>query len=689
MLPKALLAAVALVLSASPVSALWPVPRKLSTGNSTLVIDPTIEVTYNGQKVCWNHPHSAFSSKFACSILSPSLLSSSFSSPANGAGRYDDQDDCDCDQNQDYVYNDKDNAQVRLAKTMFDSQISYTANYQPPKGHRFNSKEIVQAGISRTFGAIFQNGFVPWMLRQPHSEFEPRAGAGKRIAKLSITQSGKDNANTFKPVAGTVDESYTLKVTEAGQATITAVSSTGVLRALETFSQLFFKHSSGTSWYTQIGPISIEDEPKFPHRGVLLDVGRHWFSVDDIKRSIDGLAMNKLNVLHLHVTETQSWPLEIPALPLLAKKGAYAPGLTYSPADIQSIYEYGVHRGVQVIMEIDMPGHVGIEKAYPGLTVAYDERPYEYYCAQPPCGAFKLNNTKVEKFIDTLFEDLLPRISPYSSYFHTGGDEYRANNSILDPDLKTNDMAVLQPLLNRFLTHVHDKIRSLGLIPMVWEEMVLEWNATVADDVVIQSWLGAGAIKRLAESGHKVIDSSYDFYVSLYIFLNISRHNIQVLTWKPSISIVAVANGKTSRTALVSTVSIPSTTGATRLRTGVSSTHTIPPPESPPLPSRTFLVVRLPSGPRPLTPPASTPSCGPVPVPPLRFGGPAVLTRMASTAPSMMPDLVCRSSESACCPEVSEVPPSPSSGVTSSLVTRRLVLPLFKRNAPARERERY
>lgn len=352
------------------------------------------------------------------------------------------------------------------------------------------------------------------MLNPAGSDFEPAVGSGKgKVTSLAIKQTGKDNSTVFKPLAGSVDESYSLEINSNGEASIKAATSIGVLRALESFTQLFFKHSSGRAFYTKLAPVSIQDSPRFPHRGMLLDVGRHWFAVDDIKRTIDGLAMNKMNVMHLHITETQSWPLEIPALPKLAEKGRYAPGLTYSPQDIKNIQEYGVARGVQVILEIDMPGHVGIEKAYPGLSVAYNQKPYSTYCAQPPCGALKLNNTDVEKFVSTLFDDLLPRLNPYASYFHTGGDEYKAANSLLDPKLKTDNMDVLKPMLQRFIDHAHGKVREHGLVPIVWEEMVGDWAAKVGKDTVIQSWFGSDSVKKLAAAGHKVIDSSTDFYV--------------------------------------------------------------------------------------------------------------------------------------------------------------------------------
>ena len=465
MLSKAVLAVAALAFS--PASAIWPVPKSITTGNSTLVIDQTVAVTYNGQ---------------------PVRIPQEYTIPRE-----------------------------HMAETRFrdQQQLSYAVGYAPPPGPDFKSRDIVQGGVERAFSAIFQNGLVPWMLRERGGDYEPDVHRAKRISSLTITQTEKDTKDTFRPIIGSVDESYSLTVSVDGKAAIKAASSTGVLHALETFSQLFYQHSSGQAWYTTMGPVKIEDEPKYPHRGIMMDVSRHWFEIKDIKRTIDALAMNKLNVLHFHVTDTQSWPLEIPALPRLTEKGAYAKGLTYSVDDITDLYEYAVHRGVQIIMEIDMPGHMGIESAYPGLTVAFDEQPYQWYCAQPPCGSFKLNNTDVEDFLDTLLEDLLPRIAPYTSYFHTGGDEYKANNSLLDPALQTNDHDILQPMLQRFLSHAHNKIVDNGLVPFVWEEMVMEWEATVPEGTIIQSWLGESGVSKLAEAGFKVIDSSSSIYVSL------------------------------------------------------------------------------------------------------------------------------------------------------------------------------
>ncbi|KAF4464990.1 beta-N-acetylhexosaminidase [Fusarium albosuccineum] len=460
---KALIAVAALALT--PVDAIWPIPKKISTGDTTLFIDQSVGITYNGDSVRWIPP-----------------------GPHDGAAQPD-------------------------TKTMFDMQIPYTYQYSPAAGSEFNSKQIVQGGVSRALQGIFKDNFVPWKLRERNSDFEPDLSSKKWIKSIEITQTEEDDKSTFKPLAGEVDESYSLTVSEQGAVAIKAKSSTGILHGLESFVQLFFAHSCGTAWYTPHAPVSIEDEPKYPHRGILLDTARNFFEVEHIKRTIDAMAWNKLNRLHLHITDSQSWPLEIPALPKLAENGAYRKGLSYSPEDLAGIYEYGVHRGVEIIMEIDMPGHIGVvELAYKDLVVAYNEKPYQWWCAQPPCGAFRMNSSDVYDFLDTLFGDLFPRIAPYTAYFHTGGDELNANDSRLDPGVRSNDTEVIAPLLQKFLDYVHGKVRDAGLTPFVWEEMITDWNMTLGKDVVIQSWLGGGAVKTLAEGGHKVIDSDYNFW---------------------------------------------------------------------------------------------------------------------------------------------------------------------------------
>lgn len=401
------------------------------------------------------------------------------------------------------------NPQIQV--TYNGQPLAYLSGYEPTS---IDSREIVQGGISRSLGSIFERNFVPWKLTTKNkiNEFEPALGGNSTsITSLAITQAVQDQPSVFKALAGEVDESYCLTISQGGTAELSANSSIGVLHGLETFSQLFYQHSTSTSWYTPYAPVSIEDEPVYPHRGVLFDTARQWYPVANLLRTIDAMSWNKMNRLHVHVTDSQSWPLDLPSMPEVAREGAHRRDLIYTADDIRRVQEFGVHRGVQVYFEIDMPGHIGsLHHSHPELIVAYNEQPYYHYCAQPPCGAFKLNDTRVDAFLDKMFNDVLPRVHPYSAYWHTGGDELNANDSMLDENIRSNKSEVLQPLLQTFIDKQHERVRSHDLTPVVWEEIPLDWNVTLGKDVPVQSWLGN--TKKLVTAGHQVIDSNYNFW---------------------------------------------------------------------------------------------------------------------------------------------------------------------------------
>jgi hexosaminidase len=260
--------------------------------------------------------------------------------------------------------------------------------------------------------------------------------------------------------------------------------------------------------------VEIDDEPLFRHRGLNLDVARQWYPKADILRTIDALAWNKMNRLHLHVTDSQSWPLEIPALPELSQKGCYADGLTYSPDDLQDILTWGRERGVEVIVEIDMPGHTTvIAEAYPELIAGRNMQPdWSVYAAQPPSGSLKLRNEGVKAFLATLFADLLPRLRGHTQYFHTGGDEVNRQVYLLDEGIRSNDTTVLKPALQDFFSHVHGELGKHGVTPFVWEEMLLEWNLDLPKDTIVQTWMSEQSTKRVIEKGYRAIAGSYQYW---------------------------------------------------------------------------------------------------------------------------------------------------------------------------------
>ncbi|KAJ5772732.1 Beta-hexosaminidase subunit alpha/beta [Penicillium paradoxum] len=374
-----------------------------------------------------------------------------------------------------------------------------------------SSVEIIKAAVQRTRESIFTSSIVPWKFhpRNELDQFEPpSSGKAKTyIRRLQITQTTEDSDSTFKPLAGAIDETYNLTIGLDGAASIVAASSTGVLRALETFTQLFYSHSiKGVGVYSNLVPVHVHDEPKFGYRGLDLDVSRNWYPKEHILRTIDALSWNKFNRLHLHMTDAQSWPLDVPALPELSKEGAYGAGLSYTPQDIEDIQVYGVYRGIEVIIEIDMPGHTtSVGFSHPELITAFRQEPWQNYCSEPPCGQLKLNSTLVHDFVTTLLNDILPRVSPYSAYFHTGGDEIDTRDHLLDDTVKSDDVAVLAPLLQKFVDHAHGLVRKAGLVPIVWEELVLDWNITLGDDVIVQTWIDDKSLDEVTARGHKAL----------------------------------------------------------------------------------------------------------------------------------------------------------------------------------------
>jgi hexosaminidase len=448
--------------------AIWPAPISLSSGSSALWLAEDVTVTYNGGNVCWiSYTHTRVSMS--------------------------------------------ETEQVLRAQCP-------TTNGSSTNLSSISSESVVQSAVQRAYKTIFTENFVPWKLypRNSISDFEPSANETKTfITVLEITQTKSDNASTFKPLAGQVDESYNLTLKEDGSASIVASSSTGILRALDTFTQLFYQHSQpGQGVYTPLAPLEIYDAPKFSHRGLNMDVSRNWFPKQNILRTIDALAWNKFNRLHLHVTDAQSWPIDIPSIPELSLKGAYQVGLSYTPADIEEIQTYATYRGVEVIIEMDMPGHTtSIGLAFPELITAFEAHPWTTYCAEPPCGSLKLNSTAVYEFLEKLFDDILPRVSPHSAYFHTGGDEVNAQAYLLDETVQSNLTTVLIPLLQKFVDRNHEQVRAAGLAPVVWEEMLLDWNLTLGSDVVVQTWISEDSLAQVVNRGHKAIFGNYNYWV--------------------------------------------------------------------------------------------------------------------------------------------------------------------------------
>ena len=369
---------------------------------------------------------------------------------------------------------------------------------------------LLEDAFKRMKHNIMHQNIVPRKLHPRYSDYEPAINSTKRqTVDLFIIKEVKD-LKSPRLDHDENPEAYSIKIEEDGRTVIKVPSPQGGLNALQTFSQLFFAHSdSSLGVYSPYAPLSILDRPNFEHRGLNLDIARNWIPPRDVMRAIEAMASTKLNRLHLHATDAQSWPLEVPALPELAVKGAYDSSQIWTSADLETVQRHGWSHDVEVFLEIDLPGHSSaVGYAYPDLVTATNKEPWSQFALKPPSGQLKLNSSDVTHFISTLLQDLLPRSSHWSSKFHLGGDELNMNAYSLDPNVRSSSPRVLQPLVQSFVDHLISIAQSHGIQLIVWEEMALDWNLTLPKSVTVQTWRSTSPLNSVLAKGHKALFGS-------------------------------------------------------------------------------------------------------------------------------------------------------------------------------------
>ncbi len=339
----------------------------------------------------------------------------------------------------------------------------------------------------------------------------------QRIARqtgwtLQPQSAGKDKPTVTITVARKVaplpqpdsDESYRLTVDATG-VNIAANTRFGALRAMETLLQLIQNGPENTS----VPWVTIEDAPRFPWRGLLLDSARHFIPLEDIKRQIDGMAAAKLNVLHWHLTDDQGWRFASTRYPKLTQLAS--DGMFYTQDEMRDVVRYAAARGIRVVPEIDMPGHASaIAVAYPELMSA--PGPYEM---ERHWGVLKpvLDPTKEGTY--TFAEAMIGELAAIfpDPYLHIGGDEVDdtqwKNNAAIQQFMRANKLAdshALQAYFNRKLETLLEKHqrRMMG-----WDEI---FHPDLPKSILIQSWQGQDALGEVAKQGYKGILST-GFYL--------------------------------------------------------------------------------------------------------------------------------------------------------------------------------
>ena len=372
-----------------------------------------------------------------------------------------------------------------------------------------------------------------------------KAFAGQ-LSLVSGTESTVDGDAATKGFIFTLDtalpeEAYTLDISKKA-VTVKASSLRGFNYAIQTMKQMlpaeiFGKaKAEGKEWTLQCA--EINDQPRFSYRGMHMDVSRHFFDMDMVKKYLDVMEIHKLNTLHWHLTDDQGWRVEIKKYPKLTEIGSirketlvghlfrgegvydgipYGEGCWFSQEQVKEIIAYAAAKGIDIIPEIDLPGHMlAALAAYPELGCTGG--PYEVWgrwgiAAEVLCAGNEQTMIFLENVLDEI-ADLFP-----CEYIHIGGDECpkvcwekcpKCQAKIKELGLKdTEEFKAEHYLQSYVMTRMTNFLEKKGKKIIGWDEIL---EGEVADNAVVMSWRGtAGGIKA-AQMGHDAIMTPNSFY---------------------------------------------------------------------------------------------------------------------------------------------------------------------------------
>ena len=302
------------------------------------------------------------------------------------------------------------------------------------------------------------------------------------------------------------NESYRIDITRR-QAMLTAPTIVGALRGLETLLQLLDADRNG---YFFPG-VQIDDQPRFPWRGLMIDVARHFQTMETLKRNLDGMAAVKLNVFHWHLSEDQGFRVESKKFPKLHQLGS--DGNYFTQEQVKEIIAYARDRGIRVVPEFDIPGHsTSWLVGYPELGSA----PGPYTIERRP-GIFEpaLDPTREEvyKFLDTFLGEMAALFP--DDYLHIGGDENEGKqwdrNPAIQDYMKKKGIKDNHALQAYFNTRLLKILQKHGKKMIGWDEIL---QPELPKDVVIHSWRGTAALADAARKGYDGILSN-GYYIDL------------------------------------------------------------------------------------------------------------------------------------------------------------------------------
>ncbi len=293
----------------------------------------------------------------------------------------------------------------------------------------------------------------------------------------------------YNPTIGA--EGYVLHITK-DTIDIIANTTTGIFYGIQTLKQLVLFSSNLKSKFISLPSGEIIDYPVYSYRGMMLDVSRHFFSVEDIEKLIDYLSLFKINHLHLHLSDDQGWRIEIKAYPELTRIG----GKTqvgggkagyYTQKQFKQIVKYAKQRGIEIVPEIDMPGHINAALASYAFLSCDGKRRALYTGTKVGFSSLCTSKDTVYKFVRTVIREI-SELYP-GEYFHIGGDE---------------SMATPHKEYLRFIDSVQKIVADAGKKMIGWDEIS---QTKLDSNTVVQFWIHKKFAQKAANEGHKIIIS--------------------------------------------------------------------------------------------------------------------------------------------------------------------------------------
>lgn len=383
------------------------------------------------------------------------------------------------------------------------------------------SEPLIKEAFTRASKTMNELQWKPQAVEKPPPSYEPfpKNNEKRNLVKLDRVQVKVESLD--RTLQHGVNESYTLSVN--GDSGIEVASQTiwGALHAFTTLQQIVI--ASGDSLMIE-QPVVIKDEPLYPYRGLLYDSGRNYLSIKSLRRQLDAMALSKLNVLHWHLEDSQSWPIEIQSYPQMTKD-AYSSKETYSVDDIKGLISYAKKRGIRIIPEIDIPGHAaaGWKQVDENAVVCANSYWYgdpndeQHTAVEAVPGQLDIMYDETYEIVKNVYNDLSNVFEDHM--FHVGLDELQTNcynyskaiTKWFDEDSSRTYHDLTQYWLDRSMP-IFQQPDNRRII--MWEDVVLSDDISarnITKDVILQSWNQPSHIKNLTEKGFDVIVSNKDF----------------------------------------------------------------------------------------------------------------------------------------------------------------------------------